>query len=73
VFSLVLRGVHPHDAADLLGQEGIVLRAGHHCAQPLHDYLGVAATLRVSLSFYNTTAEIDIFILKLKDLISSFK
>lgn len=73
VFSLVLRGIHPHDAADLLGQDGIILRAGHHCAQPLHDYLGVAATLRASLSFYNTTAEIDIFIAKFKDLIFSFK
>lgn len=73
VFSLILQGIHPHDAADLLGQEGIILRAGHHCAQPLHDYFKVPATLRVSLSFYNTTAEIDIFITKLKDLISSFK
>lgn len=73
VFSLVLHGIHPHDVSDLLGQEGIVLRAGHHCAEPLHDYLGVAATLRVSLSFYNTTDEIDIFITKLQDLISSFK
>jgi cysteine desulfurase/selenocysteine lyase len=73
VFSLTLNGIHPHDAADLLGQEGIILRAGHHCAEPLHDYLGVAATLRVSLSFYNTTSEIDTFIIKLKDLVSSFK
>ncbi|MFZ2310346.1 MAG: cysteine desulfurase [Patescibacteria group bacterium] len=73
VFSLILEGIHSHDAADLLGQEGIILRAGHHCAQPLHDYLGITATLRVSLSFYNTTTEIDIFITKLKDLISSFK
>ena len=73
VFSLVLHGVHPHDAADLLGQEGIILRAGHHCAQPLHDYFKVPATLRVSLSFYNTTSEIDIFITALQALVVNFK
>lgn len=73
VFSLVVDGLHPHDAADLLGQEGIILRAGHHCAQPLHDSFGVPATLRASLSFYNTTKEIDIFIKKLKSLYQAWK
>lgn len=65
VFSLALDGVHPHDAADLLGQEGIVTRAGQHCAQPLHDSLGIGATLRVSLSIYNSRREIDYFFKKL--------
>lgn len=73
VFSLIIKDLHPHDAADLLGQEGIILRAGHHCAQPLHDHFGVPATLRASLSFYNTTAEIDYFIKKLKELHRAFK
>lgn len=73
VFSLALIGFHPHDAADLLGQEGIILRAGHHCAEPLHDYLKEPATLRASLSFYNTTAEIDIFIKALQELANNFK
>jgi len=73
VFSLVVDGVHPHDAADLLGQEGIILRAGHHCAQPVHDRFGLSASLRASLSFYNTTAEIDFFIKKLKELHQAFK
>ncbi|MFA6994994.1 MAG: SufS family cysteine desulfurase [Patescibacteria group bacterium] len=73
VFSLVVDSLHPHDAADLLGQEGIILRAGHHCAQPIHDFFGVSATLRASLSFYNTTKEIDIFIKKLKSLYQVWK
>jgi cysteine desulfurase/selenocysteine lyase len=73
VFSLAIKGIHPHDAADILGQEGIVLRAGHHCAQPLHDAYGLSATLRASLSFYNTTAEISVFIKKLKILFKAFE
>jgi cysteine desulfurase/selenocysteine lyase len=73
VFSLAIDQIHPHDAADILGQEGIILRAGHHCAQPLHEAFNLPATLRASLSFYNTTAEIDIFIQKLKTLYRAFK
>ena len=73
VFSLAIDHIHPHDAADILGQEGIILRAGHHCAQPLHDFCSVPATLRASLSFYNTTAEISVFIKKLKILYRAFK
>jgi len=68
LFSMALTGLHPHDAADLLGEEGIITRAGHHCAQPLHDSLNIPATLRTSLSFYNTKAEIDIFIAALKKI-----
>ena len=73
VFSLIIEGLHPHDAADLLGQEGIVLRAGNHCAQPLHEFFNISASLRVSLSFYNTTKEIDIFIKKLNNLYQAWK
>lgn len=73
VFSLVIEGVHAHDAADLLGQEGIIVRAGHHCAQPLHDYLGITATLRASLAFYNTEAEIDRFFEVLEKIYLKFK
>jgi len=73
LFSLIIDGVHPHDAADLLGQEGIILRAGHHCAEPLHRQLGLAATLRASLSFYNTKAEIDYFFKKLDELYQAFQ
>jgi len=62
VFALALSDFHPHDVADLLGQQGIIVRAGHHCAAPLHKYLKVHSSLRVSLSFYNTKAEINAFI-----------
>lgn len=65
VFSFTIDGVHPHDAGDILGEQGIILRAGHHCAQPLHDKLKIPATLRASLAFYNTKSEIDMFIDKL--------
>ncbi len=59
VFSFMLDGVHPHDVATLLDAEGIAVRAGHHCAQPVMDRFGVPATTRASFGLYNTTAEID--------------
>lgn len=73
VFALAIDGVHPHDAADLLGQEGIITRAGHHCAQPLHDYLSVPATLRASLSVYNTKEEIERFFADMKKIYQKFQ
>jgi cysteine desulfurase/selenocysteine lyase len=59
VFSFTLGSVHAHDVAQYLDHEGIAVRAGHHCAQPLMRFLGVPATARASFSFYNTSAEID--------------
>ena len=59
VLSFELAGVHPHDVGSLLDAEGIAVRAGHHCAQPLMQRFGVPATARASLAFYNTAAEID--------------
>ena len=59
VFSFTLGNIHAHDVAQFLDREGIAVRAGHHCAQPLMRKLGVPATVRASLSFYNTFAEID--------------
>ena len=61
-------GVHPHDIATLLSDEKIAIRAGHHCAQPLGAYLGVPATARASLYFYNTEEEIDFFLSKVAKL-----
>jgi len=72
IFSLVIKNMHAHDAADLLGQEGIILRSGHHCAQPLHDFFQVPASLRASLSFYNTFQEIDFFVARLRELYQAF-
>jgi cysteine desulfurase / selenocysteine lyase len=59
VFSFMLEGVHPHDVATIVDSEGIAVRAGHHCCQPLMRRLGVPATTRASAYIYNTTAEID--------------
>jgi cysteine desulfurase / selenocysteine lyase len=59
VFSFRLEGVHPHDVATIVDSEGIAVRAGHHCCQPLMRRLGVPATTRASAYIYNTTAEID--------------
>jgi cysteine desulfurase/selenocysteine lyase len=59
VLSFVLDGVHPHDLGTILDNEGIAIRAGHHCAQPLMSSFGVPATARASLAFYNTREEID--------------
>ena len=59
VLSFVLEGIHPHDVGTLLNQEGVAVRTGHHCAQPLMKRLGVAATSRASFAFYNTLAEVD--------------
>ncbi len=59
VLSFVLDGIHPHDIATILDRRGIAVRAGHHCAQPVMDRYGIAATSRASLAFYNTREEID--------------
>ena len=59
VLSFMLEGIHPHDIGTILDQEGIAIRTGHHCAQPVMDRFGVAATARASLALYNTRADID--------------
>ncbi|MDH4098099.1 MAG: aminotransferase class V-fold PLP-dependent enzyme, partial [Nitrospira sp.] len=59
VISFVVDGVHPHDLGTFLDNEGIAIRAGHHCAQPLMSRCGVSATARASLAFYNTQEDID--------------
>lgn len=59
VLSFVMDGVHPHDIGTILDREGIAVRVGHHCAQPVMERFGVPATARASFAFYNTRAEID--------------
>ena len=59
VISFNLAGLHPHDVATALDYEGVAVRAGHHCAQPLLSYLGVSATVRASFYLYNTKADCD--------------
>ena len=62
IASFVIDGVHPHDLGTLVDQEGVAIRTGHHCTQPLMARYGVSATARASFSIYNTKNEIDIFI-----------
>jgi cysteine desulfurase/selenocysteine lyase len=59
VLSFVLEDIHPHDIGSILDHEGIVVRAGHHCAQPVMQRLGIPATTRASFSYFNTREEID--------------
>jgi cysteine desulfurase / selenocysteine lyase len=59
VVSFTLDGVHPHDAAEILGREGVCVRAGHHCAQPLMRRLGVGATSRASFAVHNSREDVD--------------
>lgn len=59
VVSFTVDDVHPHDVSSILDNEGIAVRAGHHCAQPLLTYLGVASSCRASLGLYNTTQDVD--------------
>jgi cysteine desulfurase/selenocysteine lyase len=64
--------VHPHDLSTILDQAGVAIRAGHHCTQPLHRFLGAQSTARASLYFYNTYEEIDVFIAALKEAVDFF-
>jgi cysteine desulfurase/selenocysteine lyase len=62
VASFTLDGVHPHDVAQILDRDGIAVRAGHHCAQPLHEKFGIPATSRASFYLYNTKEEVDLLV-----------
>ena len=62
VVAFTLGGIHPHDLASLLDEQGIAVRAGHHCAQPLHTLLGVPATTRASFYLYNDESDVDALI-----------
>ncbi len=59
VVSFTVRGVHAHDVGTIVDQEGVAIRTGHHCTQPVMDFFGVPATARASFAFYNTRADVD--------------
>ena len=59
VLSFTLKGVHPHDVGTLLNEEGVAVRTGHHCAQPVMQRFGIPATARASFYLYNTLSEVD--------------
>jgi cysteine desulfurase/selenocysteine lyase len=62
VVSFVLADLHPHDIGTIVDREGVAIRTGHHCAQPVMDRFGIPATARASLAMYNTTADIDVLV-----------
>jgi len=62
VLSFVLEGIHPHDVGTVLDDEGVAVRAGHHCAQPVMQRFGIPATVRASFAFYNTPDEIEVLV-----------
>jgi cysteine desulfurase/selenocysteine lyase len=62
VAAFTLEGIHPHDVAQILDQDGIAVRAGHHCAQPLHEKFNIPATSRASFYIYNTKDEVDLLV-----------
>lgn len=68
VISFNVDDVHPHDTATLLDADGITVRAGHHCAQPLMEYLGINACVRASFAVYNTTEDVDAFLSSLQNV-----
>ena len=59
VVSFVMDGIHPHDIGTIVDREGVAIRTGHHCAQPVMDRFGIPATARASFAVYNTLTEID--------------
>ena len=72
ILSFVMENAHPHDVGTILDAEGVAVRTGHHCAQPLMDRFGVPATIRASLAFYNTREEIDTLVKGIDRVIEVF-
>jgi cysteine desulfurase/selenocysteine lyase len=73
IFSFVMEGIHAHDIGTLMDREGIAIRTGHHCTQPVMKHFGVPATARASLTFYNTRDELDALVEALKKITGVFK
>jgi cysteine desulfurase/selenocysteine lyase len=72
VLSFVVDGVHPHDVGTLLNEEGVAVRTGHHCAQPVMSRFGIPATSRASFAFYNTHAEVDALVAGIRKVQKTF-
>ena len=62
ILTFTIDDVHPHDIAAMFAAENVCIRAGHHCAQPLHLLLGIPSTVRASIAFYNTDEDIEKFL-----------
>ncbi len=72
IFAFDIDGVHPHDIGSILDQQNIAVRAGHHCAQPLHEKFGLVATARASCYLYNTKEDIDVLVAGIKKVQETF-
>ena len=73
VMSFTIKGIHPHDIATILDDDGVAIRAGHHCCQILHDKLGISATARASIGIYNTKEDMDILCKAIENCKKVFK
>jgi cysteine desulfurase/selenocysteine lyase len=73
VVSFTLEGVHPHDVGTIVDQEGVAVRTGHHCTQPVMDFFGIPATTRASFAFYNTRADVDALVAAVRKVRGIFK
>ena len=72
ILSFVMEGVHPHDIGTIVDREGVAIRTGHHCAQPLMDRFGIPGTARASLAMYNTREDLDALVRGLKQVRTLF-
>jgi cysteine desulfurase/selenocysteine lyase len=72
VVSFVMDGVHAHDIGTIVDQEGVAVRTGHHCTQPVMDFFGIPATTRASFAFYNTRADVDALVAALRKVRTYF-
>ena len=73
VVSFKIKDIHPHDIASLLDERGIAIRAGYHCAEPLHDKFDFGPSARISIGIYNTREEVNISVSALKNISNSFR
>ncbi len=73
VLSFVLDGIHPHDIGTILDYEGVAVRTGHHCAQPVMDHYGVPATARASLACFNTPEDLEVLARGIRKVQEMFK
>jgi cysteine desulfurase/selenocysteine lyase len=72
VISFVLEGIHPHDIGTFLDMDGVAVRTGHHCTEPVMQRFNIPATTRASFAFYNTKEEIDVLVASVKKVIKMF-
>ncbi|HYV41429.1 MAG TPA: aminotransferase class V-fold PLP-dependent enzyme, partial [Thermoanaerobaculia bacterium] len=73
VLSFTLEGVHPHDVGTVLDREGVAVRTGHHCAQPVMDFFKIPATSRASFALYNTREEVDVLAAGIGKVVEMFR